>query len=222
MQETLKDPPGTGAIALMEAAEQLIAEKGIDGVSSREVARLAGHKNHSAVNYNFGSYDDLVEALIGHRSAPISQQRKELFAALLAAPAAPSLEDLVGLMVRPMAAQLLAPAGQHHFLNLLSQLLTRDHWQQVFLENRRRDHTLLRIGEQVEARLHARLPSAVCHERLQRLGNQIVHCVAEWDSRIRAGTLEATPEALNWRIEDFIVCSVAALTAPTRPTSPEQ
>jgi hypothetical protein len=163
-----------------------------------------------------------VEALIGHRSAPISQQRKELFAALLAAPAAPSLEDLVGLMVRPMAAQLLAPAGQHHFLNLLSQLLTRDHWQQVFLENRRRDHTLLRIGEQVEARLHARLPSAVCHERLQRLGNQIVHCVAEWDSRIRAGTLEATPEALNWRIEDFIVCSVAALTAPTRPTSPEQ
>jgi hypothetical protein len=46
--------------------------------------------------------------------------------------------------------------------------------------------------------------------------------VAEWDSRIRAGTLEATPEALNWRIEDFIVCSVAALTAPTRPTSPEQ
>ena len=222
MQETLKDPPGTGAIALMEAAEQLIAEKGIDGVSSREVARLAGHKNHSAVNYNFGSYEALVEALIGHRSAPISQQRKELFAALLAAPAVPSLEDLVGLMVRPMAAQLLAPAGQHHFLNLLSQLLTRDHWQQVFLENRRRDHTLLRIGEQVEARLHALLPSAVCHERLQRLGNQIVHCVAEWDSRIRAGTLEATPEALNWRIEDFIVCSVAALTAPTRPTSPEQ
>ena len=222
MQETLKDPPGAGAIALMEAAEQLIAEKGIDGVSSREVARLAGHKNHSAVNYNFGSYEGLVEALIWHRSAPISQQRKELFAALLAAPAAPSLEDLVGLMVRPMAAQLLAPAGQHHFLNLLSQLLTRDHWQQVFLENRRRDNTLQRIGEQVEARLHALLPSAVCQERLQRLGSQIVHCVAEWDSRIRAGTLEATPEALNWRIEDFIVCSVAALTAPTRPTSPEQ
>lgn len=222
MQATPERQIGTGAIALIEAAEQLIGEKGIDGVSSREIARLAGHKNHSAVNYNFGSYEALVEALIEHRSAPISQQRKELFAALLAAPAVPSLEDLVGLMVRPMAAQLLAPEGQHHFLNLLSQLLTRDHWQQVFLENRRRDNTLQRIGELIESRLQQQLPATVCQERLQRLGSQIVHCVAEWDRRVRASTLEATPEALNWRIEDFIVCSVAALTAPTRPTSPEK
>lgn len=222
MQATPERQTGTGAISLMEAAERLIAEKGIDGVSSREIARLAGHKNHSAVNYNFGSYEGLVEALIEHRSAPISQQRREQLAALLAASAEPRLEDLVGLMVRPMAAQLLAPAGQNHFLNLLSQLLTRDHWQQIFLHNRRRDSTLLRIGERVEARLHTQLPSAVCHERLQRLGNQIVHCVAEWDSRVRAGTLEATPEALDWRINDFIACSVAALTAPARPTSPEK
>lgn len=211
--------PSAAAIALMEAAEQLIAAKGIDGVSSREVARQAGQKNHSAVNYNFGSFEGLVDALIDYRSTPINRLREQQLAALLAASPEPALADLVGLMVRPMAAQLLAPAGQHQFLNLLSQLLSRDHWREVFMRNRSQADAVNTLGALAEARLGKQLPREVCHERLRLLGSHIVHSVAGWDAQIRSGALPRSADALHWRIEDFITYSVAGLTAPAATTA---
>ena len=39
---------------LIKAAEELIAEFGLAGVSDREIARHGGQKNNSAVAYHFG------------------------------------------------------------------------------------------------------------------------------------------------------------------------
>ena len=47
---------------ILDAAEELFAEHGFEGVSLREITRLAG-ANVAAVNYHFGSKDRLIDAM---------------------------------------------------------------------------------------------------------------------------------------------------------------
>lgn len=209
----VKAPASAAAIALMEAAEALIAQHGIDGVSSREIARRAGQKNHSAVNYNFGSFEGLVEALIEYRVAPINAARETELARLQAHSPLPALEDLVGLMIRPMAEELLDPSGQHHYLNLMAQLLARRRWREVFMRNRGRSQALQAVASLVEAHLQDTVPERIRQERLRLLGSHIVHTVAEWEALQRDGELCGAAD-LAWRLDDFITYSVAGLRAP--------
>ena len=49
--------------ALMDAAEILIAEKGIHNVSVKNIMRAAGQKNESALQYHFRNLQGLVDAI---------------------------------------------------------------------------------------------------------------------------------------------------------------
>lgn len=52
-----------GAWELMLAAEKLFGRRGIEAVSLREIAAAANHANNSAVQYHFGSKENLVQAV---------------------------------------------------------------------------------------------------------------------------------------------------------------
>ncbi|HRN55253.1 MAG TPA: TetR family transcriptional regulator [Agriterribacter sp.] len=54
-------------IAILEAAEQLFADKGFNGTSVRDIAQHAG-VNPAMISYYFGSKEKLLVALIAHRS----------------------------------------------------------------------------------------------------------------------------------------------------------
>jgi AcrR family transcriptional regulator len=45
------------------AAEGLFAERGIEGVSLRQIGAAAGNGNNSAVQYHFGTKERLVQAV---------------------------------------------------------------------------------------------------------------------------------------------------------------
>jgi AcrR family transcriptional regulator len=64
------------------AAERLFARHGIDGVSMREIGTAAGNANKSAVQYHFGSKDQLIQAIFEYR-LPRLHERRRLLAALL-------------------------------------------------------------------------------------------------------------------------------------------
>ena len=49
---------------MLDAAERLFAEKGIDATTVSEVHRIAGQSNKSAVHYHFGSREGLVQAVV--------------------------------------------------------------------------------------------------------------------------------------------------------------
>ena len=87
--------------ALMEAAERLIAEHGLHGVSIKDIVREAGQKNESALQYHFKNLAGLVDAIHARRNEETRQKRSEMLAALEAAAGSPSVRDLCGLMVYP-------------------------------------------------------------------------------------------------------------------------
>lgn len=66
------------ALRLMAVAEQLIGEHGYDNVSLVEIARSAGQANKYAVQYHFGSKENLVRTIFDHRLARIGARRRKL------------------------------------------------------------------------------------------------------------------------------------------------
>jgi len=60
--------------ALLDAAEELFAEHGIEGASLRAVTRRAG-ANVAAVHYYFGSKEGLVQEVFARRLAPLANER---------------------------------------------------------------------------------------------------------------------------------------------------
>src|SRR5699024_12317749 len=52
---------------MLDIAEQMSAERGLDGVSMRDVASAAGQRNNSAVQYHFGSRDGLIVEVLRRR-----------------------------------------------------------------------------------------------------------------------------------------------------------
>lgn len=57
-------PRSDAARHLKQVACRLFAERGVDGVTVREIAEAAGQKNHAAVGYHFGSKEALIRELV--------------------------------------------------------------------------------------------------------------------------------------------------------------
>ncbi|MHC5063096.1 MAG: TetR/AcrR family transcriptional regulator [Planctomycetota bacterium] len=86
---------------ILEAAEQLFGESGFTSTSLRAITTAAG-VNLAAVNYHFGSKEELAKAVIGRHLAPLNEERlRRLDAAEEAAGGEPALEDVVASFLGP-------------------------------------------------------------------------------------------------------------------------
>src|SRR5262245_48389270 len=89
---------------LVSAAEHLFAERGIDGVSLREICREAQCRNVTAAQYYFNDRIGLVHAVLDKHAPDVEGRRDTLLDEYEARE--PDLRTLAGALVRPLAAQL--------------------------------------------------------------------------------------------------------------------
>jgi AcrR family transcriptional regulator len=109
--------------ALIRAAEILMAEHGIEGAELREINRLAGQRNLSAVHYHFKDRDGLIAAIRDKHRPAIDRHRQQLLDELERRPEI-TIPDLVHALVEPMAAPLATASGQD-FLIIVADAATR-------------------------------------------------------------------------------------------------
>ncbi len=109
-------------IDLLRAAEKLFAARGVDDVSLREIAAAAGQGNHSAVLYHFGDKRTLLNALLARHSDPIANAWLAMLGHLRDE-GRDSLEELIGMMVRPLVRKLDDPDGGADYLLIVAQLV---------------------------------------------------------------------------------------------------
>jgi AcrR family transcriptional regulator len=88
---------------ILAAAERLYAERGIDGVSLREITEAAGQRNNAAVHYHFGGRDELVRALFELRWTQLEARRAEMLRELDDAGQGGDVASLVRVLVAPFA-----------------------------------------------------------------------------------------------------------------------
>ena len=113
-------------IALIEAAERLIAEKGLADVSTREILQEACQRNQSALQYHFGSKKGLISATINERTTQIDQVRQQM---LDDAGEEPSLKQLFEVLIVPLGQLMTDKAAGANYLNFLSQAITQPSWE---------------------------------------------------------------------------------------------
>ncbi len=109
---------------LLDAAEQLFAERGFEGASLRAVTQAAG-TSVSAANYHFGSKQALLRATLRRRVEPMNRLRLERLDALEAAAAgAPlSLEALLDAFLRPaFEVRAAAQGGSAYYRQIAARL----------------------------------------------------------------------------------------------------
>jgi len=87
--------------ALMRAAEKLIASKGLENITIREIVDAAGQKNESALQYHFQNLTGLVRAVHAVRDNQIHEMRAVQIEKLNNETAKPTLRDVCKLMVEP-------------------------------------------------------------------------------------------------------------------------
>lgn len=109
---------------LVATAERLFAERGVDAVSLREIAREAGARNVMAVQYHFTDRAGVLAA-IADKHLPVVDARRDALLDGIESEARPSMRAMASALVRPLAAKLADPDGGPAFLCIHADLLNR-------------------------------------------------------------------------------------------------
>ncbi|MDB6029609.1 MAG: transcriptional regulator, TetR family [Verrucomicrobiales bacterium] len=111
---------------ILDVAEELFSEQGFDRISIRDITTKAG-VNLAAINYHFGSKEDLIAAIFERRVVPVNEAR---LAALASAEAAagkkgPKLEAILEAFIRPAIHCCVGkPEGGTAFSKLFGRCLS--------------------------------------------------------------------------------------------------
>jgi AcrR family transcriptional regulator len=111
---------------ILDAAERLFAELGVAGTSVRAITDQA-QVNVAAVNYHFGSKENLIRAVIARRLSGLEAARAAALDAVETRAAregrAPNVLELVDSLIAPVFAQALSEeAGWPHFIRFVSRM----------------------------------------------------------------------------------------------------
>jgi AcrR family transcriptional regulator len=102
---------------ILDAAEELFGEHGINAVSLREIGAAAGQRNNNAVRYHFGDKDQLVRELLSERIAQVEVMREQMVREM-GDLSRYGLEDLLRVLWRPLT-DLSIRSGHHCFIRFL-------------------------------------------------------------------------------------------------------
>jgi AcrR family transcriptional regulator len=163
---------------LVAAAEELFAERGVDGVSLREITRESGAKNVIAVQYHFSDRDGVLRAILDKHLPEVDSRRNALLDEIEGAPV-PEMRALASALVRPLAPKLADDDGGRPFLQIYADLMNRP--RPAFEVAEGRFLSMTRWREMVKPLLD---DEAV---RLHRRFTAIAHSCVELARRARSG-----------------------------------
>lgn len=192
---------------LIETAERLFAERGLEAVSMRDVSAVAGQRNTSAVIYHFGDRAGLLAAVLEWRLAVINTRRAELLAAFDDAGRGDSLTAAVEALVIPAVEVVCGSGGWY------GRFAIRCQWSElaVTVVDTLPSATLgLVVLDRIKAAL-PHLPPGVRRFRLSLAQHHFLSGLADWEwSRDRGRRLLAA-EVLA---AELVATTLAILEAP--------
>ncbi|MEU8136943.1 TetR/AcrR family transcriptional regulator [Streptodolium elevatio] len=217
---------------LIAAGERLFAERGINGVSVREIAAEAGQRNTNAVRYHFGAKEDLVGAIFEHRMAPINARRTGLIESHDLEGRARDPYAVAEAFTLPMAELLREGGAPSWYLRFCVQATYTVSPDAVVMQPAQlgeRPHTQgLLVLYRRAMELTAGLPDTIRAQRWHHFCSFVVHALADRELRTsvgRAAHLDNPPAdrgpgggtmPLDLFVADLVDTATALLTAPAR------
>lgn len=198
---------------ILAAAERLYAERGLDGVSLREITEAAGQRNNAAIHYHFGGRDGLVRALFEHRYRQLEATRAEMLAELDAAGRGDDAAALVRVLVVPFAeAGTDGPDG--HWVRFVARLHEDARFNPFAgAQPYASEPDVTAVSQEVASRIRRALglERAVANTRLYLVTTMAVHAVADRQAMVAAGVAHRAPSGPAL-IEALVEAAVSILT----------
>ncbi len=196
---------------LLDVAERLFAERGIDNVSIREIVRASGQSNLSAAHYHFGTREALVGALVERRIRVINTLRHERFDRLVAQGRDDSVHAIVQATVEVLAQVVRQLPWGPHYVRVAAQAIfsPQVHLRTFIDPSHMSGHA--RCTAMLRALLPD-LPARVFKERIWIVNNETTYCIGRW---VQAhGTVTASNSrsfgAMVRNAVDFLAAGMAA------------
>lgn len=200
-------PNGSAREALVEQAERLFAERGIEGVSLRDVSSAAGQRNHSAAQYHFGDRAGLVTAVYDARMRVVNERRERHLFVLRNEG---RLDDVVAL-VEAIVVPLIEVVTTTH--SWYARFLARARWDTVaahLVAELPAAATMRVVSNHLMAAL-APLPRDVRRSRVEQLHTLLVGTMAGWEWSRHNGERHLSAAAVT---DELVSTGLAVVTAP--------
>lgn len=165
--------------ALLDAAERLFAERGVNWVSMREIVRESQQHNTSAALYHFGSREALIVAVVERRQAIINALRHQRLDELEATGQEHDLRKVMAAAIEPLAECVRDTDWGARYAQIYSELSQRPadspevQWNTAHMSSMVRFEALVR-------RCLPELPPSVLQRRLRMLRNHTTYALSGW------------------------------------------
>lgn len=208
VRRTRKDPRREATrAALIEKAETMFADAGIDGVSLRQIGTAIGSANTNVVAYHFGGKEALIEAIFKHRLPALEARRVELLTVAEHAGRGRDLPTLMRTLWLPLFEQV-NDEGRHSYAGFLGAI-SRSNWdltRAVFDDS-------FPVSVDIGRRIAAAMPKSAdrfFNARMQIAAAMIITVLQRIDQLHKQGGHER-PDTL---FADALSMATAAVAAP--------
>jgi AcrR family transcriptional regulator len=200
---------------LLDAAEQLYGERGVEAVSLREIRLAAGQRNSSALQFHFGDRDGLLMALVDRHLPRIGRMHQHLYDAALADGRADDPRALVEVLVRPNADYVRRGPSERAWIRISAERSARPEtaWADVI------DHApaaALEAGAALFERMVEVMPGRLAIERIRAVSQACLHLCAD-RARLEEWADHAggpTPVDLDRWATNLVDMAAGAMLAP--------
>ena len=199
-------------LRLIEVAERLYAERGVNGVSLREIGATAGQRNTGAVRYHFGSKAGLIDAIFRHRMTPINRRRLAMFEEAEARGLDWDVPFLARAFLLPLSEALGQPGRPTWYLRFCVQAATVEGVAAVDLGRQQWTAGVALVRERLLACL-ADMPAELRNHRWTMFALYLTHAMADREMGLQAGRVPLLQDRSAW-LADLVHTSVALVTAP--------
>lgn len=198
---------------LIDVAERLFAEHGIDTVSLNRIARAANQRNSMVMQYHFGSKTELLQAIAERRMQEVNERRLELLGRVDGSNRLVDLRRVAEAMVFPFAEHLSHEGGSY-YVRFAAQLYS-DPRLEFFKVIKGRHDSGMREAGRIARDILSEMPHDVVKHRLALITSLIFSGFADRE-KLRAAGKHVGVARLHTAhfVNDLITMIVGALNAP--------
>jgi AcrR family transcriptional regulator len=198
---------------LLDVAERLFAEQGIQAVSFNQIAKAADQRNSTVIQYHFGSKTALLQAILERHMPRVNRLRLELLSRIDGSDRLVDLRRLAEAMVLPYADNLSHPNGSY-FVRLAAQFYS-DPSLELFKLAKGKHNTGMREVGRLTREILSDYPVLLVKHRLALITSLVFAAFADREKLRAAGKHVGVAQLHTEQfVNDLITMIVAALNAP--------
>lgn len=201
---------------LLDVAEQMFGERGVNGVSLREIRLASGARNTAAIQFHFGDREGLVHALTARHMPRIAELQQELYDTMVSEGRDEDERSLVEVLVRPIADYLQRGESERAWVKIMGDLGAEPELEPGEMANIAPEPALL-VSRRLYDRLAGSMPPEVAVERMVILAQFAVHLCADRARLEDSAGLSRAHAPREMFVENLVDMVNGALFAPVAP-----